>query len=167
MGKIKFRTKMLMIIILMFLIGIFSIIFAKNGMRDIETKALSTLETYISETGADTVDAEILETEKSAMETVVAQEITSMTRIMIVMMIIVGAIVIFITYDMVHSLNYACSYSDTLSEGDLTDDISDKYADRKDTVGELAASFAKIKNNLHSLIGNIQRNRTQRECIVH
>ena len=137
MGKIKFRTKMLMIIILMFFIGIFSIIFAKNGMRNIETKALSTLETYISETSADTVDTEILETEKSAMETVVAQEITSMTRIMIVLMIIVGAIVLFITYDMVHSLNYACSYSDTLSEGDLTGDIGDKYAERKDTVGEL------------------------------
>lgn len=171
MGKIKFRTKMIVIFIMMIAIGIFSIIFARIGMHDIEDHAVETLQTYIEVANGNSdvvVDETTLATEKAALESIVSQEVKTMGQIIVFMLAVVGIVGIWITYDMIHSLNYACRFSDTLSEGDLTNDVENKYADRKDTVGELATAFEKIKSNLCELIGTIQGESAQlKENVVY
>ena len=171
MGKIKFRTKMIVIFIMMIAIGLFSIIFARTGMHNIEDHAVEALQTYIEAANGNSdvvVDETTLATEKAALESIVSQEVTTMGKIIVFMLVVVGVIGSWITYDMIHSLNYACRFSDTLSEGDLTNDVENKYADRKDTVGELATAFEKIKSNLCELIGTIQGESAQlKENVVY
>lgn len=164
MGKIKFRTKMIIIFILMIITGIFSIVFARTGMHNIEDHAVEALQTYIAAANGSTdvvVDETTLATEQAALEQIVSNEVTTMGAVIVAMLAVVCLIGIWITYDMVHSLNYACHFSDTLSEGNLTNDVENKYVNRKDTVGELANSFEKIKANLCGLISTIQEESAQ------
>ena len=62
----------------------------------------------------------------------------------LIITIVVGAAGII---DYIRSLDLACSYSDTLARGDLTQDVEQKYLDRKDSIGNLAAAFHKIRES--------------------
>ena len=44
MGKVKFRTKMMIIFLMMLVMGVFSIVFARMGMKDIEKSAIVAIE---------------------------------------------------------------------------------------------------------------------------
>lgn len=73
----------------------------------------------------------------------------------LIITIVVGAAGII---DYIRSLDLACSYSDTLAQGDLTQDVEQKYLDRKDSIGNLAAAFHKIRESFAGHLGSVKDN---------
>lgn len=156
MGKVKFRTKMMIIFLMMLVMGVFSIVFARMGMKDIEKNAIVAIESAQKRDADAADDKKALNTDETEMRSIVKDEVQQMMIVIAIMLLLVMVIGVWVTYDMIHSLNYACSYADELAKGNFSENIADKYIERKDSVGDLAHAFEKIKSNLESLIGNVQ-----------
>ena len=73
----------------------------------------------------------------------------------LIITVVVGAAGII---DYIRSLDLACSYSDALAQGDLTQDVEQKYLDRKDSIGNLAAAFHKIRESFAGHLGSVKDN---------
>lgn len=184
MGKLKFRTKMFIIILLILIMGSFSIISTRLIINEIHSTVTNTIQNNFSETTTDTstttdtttdttdssttettVDTSVAPTGEfpgdvnsvnSEIETLLNKESILSTILIGIMMAIVTIFVFLVTRDMTKTLNKACSYADYISKGDLTFEIEEKYLKRKDTAGELTASFAKIQDNTKHLLQTIQ-----------
>ena len=60
--------------------------------------------------------------------------------------------------DYIKSLDLACSYSDVLAEGDLTREVQREYLERRDSIGKLAESFHRIRENFAGHLGSVKGN---------
>lgn len=127
MGKTKFGTKIVFFFVI--LLGAGAVLYAKNCMEQLAAYAVSLMD------GAGQAQAQ------SQLAAMIASDVKKMAAFMaagLIITIVVGAAGII---DYIRSLDLACSYSDTLAQGDFTQDVEQKYLDRKDSIGNLAAAF--------------------------
>ncbi len=95
---------------------------------------------------------------QSQLAAMIASDVKKMAAFMaagLIITVVVGAAGII---DYIRSLDLACSYSDTLAQGDLTQDVEQKYLDRKDSIGNLAAAFHKIRESFAGHLGSVKDN---------
>lgn len=144
MGKTKFGTKLVFVFVL--LLGIGAVLYAKNSMEQIAAYAL---------TAADSAVKQQTEAQLAEM---INSDITKMAVLMaagLIITIVVGAAGII---DYIKSLDLACSYSDSLAQGDFTQEVEQKYLNRKDSIGNLASAFHKIHENYSGHLGSMKDN---------
>lgn len=185
MGKFKFRTKMLFIVILILFMGIFSIFTTRQIIDNINESINHTIQdnfdtTDTEDTTTVTTDTDAL-TDNASTETdttdllppdgapnedieAVNAEITAflnqeafmLTIILSILMIVVSFIVLVVTKDLNKTLGKTRKYADSLSEGDLLFVIDEKQLQRKDISGQLSNSILAIQTNMKSLLQDIQ-----------
>ena len=139
MGKTKFGTKIVFFFVI--LLGAGAVLYAKNCMEQLAAYAVSLMD------GAGQAQAQ------SQLAAMIASDVKKMAAFMaagLIITIVVGAAGII---DYIRSLDLACSYSDTLAQGDFTQDVEQKYLDRKDSIGNLAAAFRKIRESFAGHLG--------------
>ena len=144
MGKTKFGTKIVFFFVI--LLGAGAVLYAKNCMEQLAAYAVSLVD------GAGQAQAQ------SQLAAMIASDVKKMAAFMavgLIITIVVGAAGII---DYIRSLDLACSYSDTLAQGDLTQDVEQKYLDRKDSIGNLAAAFHKIRESFAGHLGSVKDN---------
>lgn len=144
MGKTKFGTKIAFFFVI--LLGAGAVLYAKNCMEQLAAYAVSLMD------GAGQAQAQ------SQLAAMIASDVKKMAAFMaagLIITIVVGAAGII---DYIRSLDLACSYSDTLAQGDLTQDVEQKYLDRKDSIGNLAAAFHKIRESFAGHLGSVKDN---------
>ena len=140
MGKTKFGTKIVFVFVI--LLGAGAVLYAKNCMEQIAAYAVSLTD---SETQAQA---------QSQLAAMIASDVKKMAVFMVIGLIItivVGAAGII---DYIRSLDLACNYSDSLAQGDFTQEVEQKYLERKDSIGNLAAAFSKIRNTFAGHLDN-------------
>lgn len=144
MGKTKFGTKIVFFFVI--LLGAGAVLYAKNCMEQLAAYAVSLMD------GAGQAQAQ------SQLAAMIASDVKKMAAFMaagLIITVVVGAAGII---DYIRSLDLACSYSDTLAQGDLTQDVEQKYLDRKDSIGNLAAAFHKIRESFAGHLGSVKDN---------
>ena len=144
MGKTKFGTKIVFFFVI--LLGAGAVLYAKNCMEQLAAYAVSLMD------GAGQAQAQ------SQLAAMIASDVKKMAAFMaagLIITIVVGAAGII---DYIRSLDLACSYSDTLAQGDFTQDVEQKYLDRKDSIGNLAAAFHKIRESFAGHLGSVKEN---------
>ena len=144
MGKTKFGTKIVFFFVI--LLGAGAVLYAKNCMEQLAAYAVSLMD------GAGQAQAQ------SQLAAMIASDVKKMAAFMaagLIITIVVGAAGII---DYIRSLDLACSYSDTLAQGDFTQDVEQKYLDRKDSIGNLAAAFRKIRESFAGHLGSVKDN---------
>ncbi len=144
MGKTKFGTKIVFFFVI--LLGAGAVLYAKNCMEQLAAYAVSLMD------GAGQARAQ------SQLAAMIASDVKKMAAFMatgLIITIVVGAAGII---DYIRSLDLACSYSDTLAQGDFTQDVEQKYLDRKDSIGNLAAAFHKIRESFAGHLGSVKDN---------
>mgnify|MGYP000257253939 CR=1 FL=1 len=144
MGKTKFGTKIVFFFVI--LLGAGAVLYAKNCMEQLAAYAVSHMD------GAGQAQAQ------SQLAAMIASDVKKMAAFMtagLIITIVVGAAGII---DYIRSLDLACSYSDTLAQGDFTQDVEQKYLDRKDSIGNLAAAFHKIRESFAGHLGSVKDN---------
>lgn len=144
MGKTKFGTKIAFFFVI--LLGAGAVLYAKNCMEQLAAYAVSLMD------GAGQAQAQ------SQLAAMIASDVKKMAAFMaagLIITVVVGAAGII---DYIRSLDLACSYSDTLAQGDLTQDVEQKYLDRKDSIGNLAAAFHKIRESFAGHLGSVKDN---------
>jgi methyl-accepting chemotaxis protein len=144
MGKTKFGTKIVFFFVI--LLGAGAVLYAKNCMEQLAAYAVSHMD------GAGQAQAQ------SQLAAMIASDVKKMVAFMtagLIITIVVGAAGII---DYIRSLELACSYSDTLAQGDFTQDVEQKYLDRKDSIGNLAAAFHKIRESFAGHLGSVKDN---------
>ena len=144
MGKTKFGTKIVFFFVI--LLGAGAVLYAKNCMEQLAAYAVSLMD------GAGQAQAQ------SQLAAMIASDVKKMAAFMtagLIITIVVGAAGII---DYIRSLDLACSYSDTLAQGDFTQDVEQKYLDRKDSIGNLAAAFHKIRESFAGHLGSVKDN---------
>ena len=144
MGKTKFGTKIVFVFVI--LLGAGAVLYAKNCMEQIAAYAVSLTD---SETQAQA---------QSQLAAMIASDVKKMAVFMVIGLIItivVGAAGII---DYIRSLDLACNYSDSLAQGDFTQEVEQKYLERKDSIGNLAAAFSKIRDTFAGHLGSVKDN---------
>lgn len=144
MGKTKFGTKIVFVFVI--LLGAGAVLYAKNCMEQIAAYAVSLTD---SETQAQA---------QSQLAAMIASDVKKMAVFMVIGLIItivVGAAGII---DYIRSLDLACNYSDSLVQGDFTQEVEQKYLERKDSIGNLAAAFSKIRDTFAGHLGSVKDN---------
>ena len=144
MGKTKFGTKIVFVFVI--LLGAGAVLYAKNCMEQLAAYAVS-LMGGTEQAQAQSQLAEMIGSDVKKMAVLMAAGLT--------VTIVVGAVGII---DYIRSLDLACSYSDTLAQGDFTQDVEQKYLDRKDSIGNLAAAFHKIRESFAGHLGSVKDN---------
>ena len=117
MGKTKFGTKIVFFFVI--LLGAGAVLYAKNCMEQLAAYAVSLVD------GAGQAQAQ------SQLAAMIASDVKKMAAFMaagLIITIVVGAAGII---DYIRSLDLACSYSDALAQGDLTQDVEQKYLDSR------------------------------------
>ena len=139
MGKTKLGTGIVFVFVI--ILGIGAVLYARHGMEQVAACALR-----LDESSADQV------------QKIIDNNILKMTVLVagwLLITIIIGAAGIL---DYIKSLDLACNYSDVLSKGDFTQSVDEKYLQRKDSIGNLAAAFRKIRNTFADHLGNVKKN---------
>ena len=103
MGKVKFRTKMMIIFLMMLVMGVFSIVFARMGMKDIEKSAIVAIESAQKRDADAADDKKALNTDETEMRSIVKDEVQQMMIVIAIMLLLVMVIGVWVTYDMIHS----------------------------------------------------------------
>lgn len=155
MGKLKFKTKMVILFILISYMGISTMLISRVGMRSVEKYAR---EVITSEQGASTSESAkeaSLDKEFQTMSKMVKSENDKISLIILGSLAVVLAVGILITYDLLHSLSKMEEHAILVAQGDFSKDIEEKYLKRKDTVGTLAASLDQISKNIRGLISAV------------
>ena len=117
MGKTKFGTKIVFVFVI--LLGAGAVLYAKNCMEQIAAYAVSLTD---SETQAQA---------QSQLAAMIASDVKKMAVFMVIGLIItivVGAAGII---DYIRSLDLACNYSDSLAQGDFTQEVEQKYLEKR------------------------------------
>lgn len=115
-------------------------------------------------------DSETQAQAQSQLAAMIASDVKKMAVFMVIGLIItivVGAAGII---DYIRSLDLACNYSDSLAQGDFTQEVEQKYLERKDSIGNLAAAFSKIRDTIcRSTSGKCegQCGLPERPCLLH
>lgn len=139
MGKTKFGTKIVFFFVI--LLGAGAVLYAKNCMEQLAAYAVSHMD------GAGQAQAQ------SQLAAMIASDVKKMAAFMtagLIITVVVGAAGII---DYIRSLDLACSYSDTLAQ-----EVEQKYLDRKDSIGNLAAAFHKIRESFAGHLGSVKDN---------
>ena len=144
MGKTKFGTKIVFVFVI--LLGAGAVLYAKNCMEQIAAYAVSL------------TDSAAQAQAQSQLAAMIASDVKKMAVFMVIGLIItivVGAAGII---DYIRSLDLACNYSDSLAQGDFTQEVEQKYLERKDSIGNLAAAFSKIRDTFAGHLGSVKDN---------
>ena len=144
MGKTKFGTKIVFVFVI--LLGAGAVLYAKNCMEQLAAYAVSLMG------GTEQAQAQ------SQLAAMIASDVKKMAAFMaagLIITIVVGAAGII---DYIRSLDLACSYSDTLAQGDFTQDVEPRYMERKDSIGNLAVAFHKIRESFAGHLGSVKDN---------
>ena len=144
MGKTKFGTKIVFVFVI--LLGAGAVLYAKNCMEQLAAYAVS-LMGGTEQAQAQSQLAEMIGSDVKKMAVLMAAGLT--------VTIVVGAVGII---DYIRSLDLACSYSDTLAQGDFTQDVEPRYMERKDSIGNLAVAFHKIRESFAGHLGSVKDN---------
>ena len=142
MGKTKFGTKIVFVFVI--LLGAGAVLYAKNCMEQLAAYAVS-LMGGTEQAQAQSQLAEMIGSDVKKMAVLMAAGLT--------VTIVVGAVGII---DYIRSLDLACSYSDTLAQGDFTQDVEPRYMERKDSIGNLAVAFHKIRESFAGHLGSVK-----------
>lgn len=92
---------------------------------------------------------------QEAAEAVINSIIMTLLLIILITVIIIIVVVWIIANNFVKGIKTGVTVVDEVSKGNLTVDVDKKYLDRKDEIGELASSAARLKAELVSLISQI------------
>lgn len=144
MGKTKFGTKIVFFFVI--LLGAGAVLYAKNCMEQLAAYAVSLMG------GTEQAQAQ------SQLAAMIGSDVKKMAVLMaagLTVTIVVGAVGII---DYIRSLDLACSYSDTLAQGDFTQDVEPRYMERKDSIGNLAVAFHKIRESFAGHLGSVKDN---------
>ena len=76
--------------------------------------------------------------------------------VLIVVVLIIAFITVTIAIEIVTALKNAVSFTETLSKGDYSISLPDKFLKRKDDFGQLARAMEHMKDSTRQLIGNVQ-----------
>ena len=144
MGKTKFGTKIVFVFVI--LLGAGAVLYAKNCMEQLAAYAVSLMG------GTEQAQAQ------SQLAAMIGSDVKKMAVLMaagLTVTLVVGAVGII---DYIRSLDLACSYSDTLAQGDFTQDVEPRYMERKDSIGNLAVAFHKIRESFAGHLGSVKDN---------
>ena len=147
MGKLKIRTKMRILMVLIIVLAGTSFLAARLALNDV---------TAIAVTNNDSAAIEAAAT-------------SGMTRLIVCIVICVVVICIigtYITKDIIHSINVSAGYGMKLAEGDMTEEVPQELVSRNDSIGDLGRSFQTIQANMKELIGSIKNETMALEDIV-
>ncbi len=147
MGRLKIRTKMIILMFLIVALAVTTILTAGPSMQKVAAVA------------AAAGDA-------AAIEKAVNGQLVNIAVNMVLLLLIIGAICISITWDIIHWLNVASACAEDMAEGDVSKEIPKKLVSRKDSIGDLARSFEKIQCNMQGLLGSIKEEAASLEDIV-
>ena len=88
-------------------------------------------------------------------EGVINSIIFTLLGIIVATVVIIIIVAWFVANNFVKGIKTGVAAVDEVSKGNLTIHVDQKYLNRKDEIGDLAASVARLKNELVSLIGQI------------
>ncbi|MGN0350080.1 MAG: methyl-accepting chemotaxis protein [Roseburia sp.] len=147
MGKLRIRTKMIMIMLLIVALGVISFLAAKAAMADIASVAIAT-------------------GDAAAIEAQAKDGLMQLMICIVVCLIVICVIGVLITRDIIHWINVASKYAMKLAEGDVSKKVPEKLVSRKDSIGDLGRSFSTIQENMAGLLGTIKKEAALLEEIV-
>lgn len=156
MGKLKFRTKMIILFVLVAYMGISAMLISRAGMRSVEAYAKEVMTTRQEASSSSVSQGNALEEDFATMNKMVKSQNNRLSLIILGLLAVVIAIGLLITYDLLHTLNKIEDYAILVAKGDFSQDLDEKYLSRKDTAGTLAVSFEKITRNIKDLINTIK-----------
>lgn len=147
MGKLRIRTKMIMIMLLIVALGVISFLAASAAMADIASVAIAT-------------------GDAAAIEAQAKGGLMQLMICIVVCLIVICVIGVLITRDIIHWINVASKYAMKLAEGDVSKKVPEKLVSRKDSIGDLGRSFSTIQENMAGLLGTIKKEAALLEEIV-
>ncbi len=147
MGKLKIRTKMIVLLVLIVVMAGTCFVAASSALN--EVTAIAT-----ANNDADAIKA------------AATSGLTRMTIYIVICLAVISVIGTYITRDIIRSINSAAAYGMKLAEGDMTEDVPLQLIARNDSIGDLGRSFHTIQANMKELIGNIQNETMALEDIV-
>ena len=147
MGKLKIRTKMIVLLVLIVVMAGICFMAASSALN--EVAAIATANN----------DAE-------AIKVAATSGLTRMTIYIVICLVVISIIGTYITRDIIHSINMAAAYGMKLAEGDMTEKVPQQLTARNDSIGDLGRSFQTIQANMKELLGSIKNETLALEDIV-
>lgn len=147
MKKLRIRTKMEIIMLMIIALGAISFLSARSAMTQVASVALST-------------------DDAAAIQEAVEGGLTQLSLYIIVCLVVICIIGVLITRDIIHWINIASQYAMRLSEGNMAEKVPEELLARKDSIGDLGRSCSKIQENMTGLLGNIKQEAQALEDIV-
>ena len=157
MKKMRFRTKMILIMVDVFILGMFCFYSTKFNFQKVETALLEQLNQL---GGTDTTAV------AATMETLVSERLRIMLISILALMAVILIVGLAVTYDMIHSLKATSRYAMQVAEGDLSKRIAPFYLERGDSIGDLSRSIESIHDHMNELIGNIREEAVNLDDVV-
>lgn len=159
-GKLKLVGKMTLLMIMIFLMGMYAIIGGTEHMKSVKSVAMEGMEEYIREVNADLSEAEIealIEAEEVNVQVRLKTNQDKFFMVTIILFLFCVVWALYIEIDTVKSVKKSAYYAEKMAEGNFTEELPASYLQRNDEIGSMMTSLNHITENMKVLIGASQK----------